>query len=337
MPRLPRIHIDKGLYFVTTISERGNNLFKDELDASQYLEHLAKYRQQYAFKLFAYGLFPTSVNLLIEIAEDTTISQVMHSINSGYTKYFNSRHQRQGHLFQQRFKATLVEKEQYLTAITRHIHLHPAKARLSEKAEDYKWTSYKHYLKQADENGLGVGIAAQEVLKNFSEDPTQQAGLYREYVEVEGKTAKEPLSKKLKSNRILGSKEFVEKVKAELKRQEDKEEKAKKGAWLESRTHKIFMPAGTALVVILLGLMVFIYRSNLGLKTQYEEMLDNKAAEFSQQIKAERKRLTRNIQEKHSADMVSYKAMKKRLEAEKRKNEELKKNITVSLNHKEGE
>ena len=69
----------------------------------------------------------------------------MHLLNSSYTGYFNLRHRRVGHLLQGRFKAHLVEEDGYFTEISRYIHLNPLRAKLVERPEQWKWSSYAGY------------------------------------------------------------------------------------------------------------------------------------------------------------------------------------------------
>ena len=103
MPMLPRIYIEGSLYYVTSMGNHGENIFRDKEDYMTYLELLKKYKEQDGYKLFSFVLMPQQLNLLIEATEQATISTIMHDIASSYTKYFNNRYQRKGHLFQERF------------------------------------------------------------------------------------------------------------------------------------------------------------------------------------------------------------------------------------------
>ena len=63
-----------------------------------YLDLIKKYKDQYGFKIFSYILMPNQLSLLLELKEETTISVIMHDLTSSYTKYYNSRYNRKGHL-----------------------------------------------------------------------------------------------------------------------------------------------------------------------------------------------------------------------------------------------
>ena len=330
MPRQPRIHIEQGLYFITTRGDHGGELFKDEADYSEYLHLLAKYKAQYRFRLFSYGLLSTYLHLLIELAKETTISEIMHVINSSYTRYFNGRYEKRGHLFQERFKAVVVEKDSYLVELTRYVHLLPVTAHLADNPEAYKWTSYQDYLEMRAEDPLGVKNDAKEVLGRLSPDAPnrdEQIRLYREFVQAAEKEKLEQLRKKLQRSRVPGSKEFAEGVKAKVKKEAVKEQKEEQKAWVASGAHKVFLIAGGLAIIGLSVLTVHAYRANMGLKRGFEDMMQRKENEFNEELSAEQEKLRENLEERYRADMVSYEATRKRLEAEQKKAEELKKKL----------
>ncbi len=78
----------------------------------------------------------------------------MQRFNASYTVYFNRRHRRSGHLFQGRYKAILIEKDEYLVELSRYIHLNPVRIKkysqweIEEKRrilKGYPWSSYGGY------------------------------------------------------------------------------------------------------------------------------------------------------------------------------------------------
>jgi len=323
MPRAPRIHIEEGLYYITTQGDRGGELFRDDRDRNEYLGLVVKYKEQHQFKLYAYVLMETYVNHLIELARGTTISEVMHVVNSTYTKYFNSRYEKRGHLFQERFKAIVAEKDSYLVDLTRAIHLIPVTARLVDRPEDYKWSSYPYYINAIKGDPCGIKKDAQDVLGRFSRNSAEQIKLYKEFMETAKKDELETLRKKLQRSRILGSKKFTDEVKAMIKKEAEKDKEADEKLWITSRARKIFIVAGSLAILILSAFVVYMYRTKINI----EKMLKRREAEFSEKMITERKMLRKDLEEKHSADMVSYEAMTKRLELEKKRAEELKKKL----------
>ena len=67
-------------------------------------------------------------NLFLE-TPDGNLAQIMRHINGAYTSYFNVKRKRAGHLFQERYKAILVEAAEYAAELSRYIHLNPVRAR----------------------------------------------------------------------------------------------------------------------------------------------------------------------------------------------------------------
>lgn len=147
MPRKPRIHYCGAVYHVMA---RGNNkepVFSSDRDKSKYLELVKKYRSKYEFSLFAYVLMENHLHLLIQVG-DTPLSRIMQGIQLSYTQYFNKKYDRVGHVFQQRYKALLCSKDDYLLTLLKYFHLNPLKGGIG--GLDYAWSSHKAYVKGTD-------------------------------------------------------------------------------------------------------------------------------------------------------------------------------------------
>lgn len=152
MPRQPRIHLENTLYYVTVRGNHGEDIYKDEGDYKMFLELLKKYKEAYGFKVFAFVFLPNHFHLVMEIPpvkeikNKKGISDFMHDLNSSYTKYFNGKYQRKGHLFRERFKTALAEKQLYTAKLTAYVHLNPQKMNLVSDPKEYKYSSYLFYL-----------------------------------------------------------------------------------------------------------------------------------------------------------------------------------------------
>ncbi|WP_278319564.1 transposase, partial [Clostridium tepidiprofundi] len=101
---------------------------------------------KYRFKLYGYCIMTTHVHLLID-SNGADISQFMHSINQSYAQYYNKRHNRRGHVFQDRFKSKIVDSHSYLLRVSAYIHRNPKDMKkYKEHLEDYKYSSLGVYL-----------------------------------------------------------------------------------------------------------------------------------------------------------------------------------------------
>jgi hypothetical protein len=109
------------------------------------------------------------------------LSQIMRHINGAYTTYFNTKRQRTEHLLQGRFKAILVDMDEYSKELSRYIHLNPIRAKMIEKLEDYQWSSYLDYIGKTKPPAW---LERNFILGYFSKKPAIAQRNYREFVEV---------------------------------------------------------------------------------------------------------------------------------------------------------
>ncbi len=96
--------------------------------------------------ILSYCLMPNHYHFLIKQKADGGITEFMHKLNTSYTKFFNINNHRSGRLFEYTFKAKAVESDELLLHISRYIHLNPVIAKITEKPEEWKWSSCQEYL-----------------------------------------------------------------------------------------------------------------------------------------------------------------------------------------------
>lgn len=149
-------------------------LFNDKNSSAHIISELEKRNQSPTLKtiselgsernplvrILCYSLMPNHYHLLIEEIGDKGISTFMHKLGTGYTNYFNIKNERVGSLFQGKFKVILIKDEEYLTHLSRYIHLNPVELvepnweiegiknweEVNKYLENYKWSSYPDYL-----------------------------------------------------------------------------------------------------------------------------------------------------------------------------------------------
>lgn len=146
MPRMARQKSYDAIYHIMARSISEVDLFKDDEDKLVYLSKIKKYQKLYEFRVYGYCLMDTHLHLIID-ANGSNISQVMHSINFSYAMYFNRRHKRHGHLFQDRFRSKIITDERYLFAASAYVHNNPMDIPLYETCpEKYKFSSLAIYI-----------------------------------------------------------------------------------------------------------------------------------------------------------------------------------------------
>lgn len=145
MGRPPRVQFSGACYFITLQGNNRQDIFMSNQDRRQFLSCLRSCQSRYGLKIYAYCLLPNRAVLLLETSQPN-LSLVMQLFCTSYTKHFNSAHDTAGHVFQGRYKALLVDKENLLAEMTRYVHLEPVRAGLRESPWRYPWSSCADYV-----------------------------------------------------------------------------------------------------------------------------------------------------------------------------------------------
>lgn len=153
------------------------------------------------------------IHLALEVASEEPVSKAMHRLASRYSIYFNRRHARVGHLFQGRYKAILVERDEYLLEVTRYVHLNPVRAGMVKKPEEYPWSSYRIYVNETPHHL----VDAEKILSYFGKRRSLSRDRYKKFVEdsLEGETAID-IEARVREQAFLGSSDFIREIKSRL-------------------------------------------------------------------------------------------------------------------------
>jgi putative transposase len=215
MPRFPRIHLEDAVYSIQMEGPSEEPIYRDSEDYEKYLSILSQAKKEFSFKLFSYALLPDRIHLLVEPQEEHPVSQIMQKITPNYTKYYNSKYGRKGHLFPKRFRSIYAERNAYLPKLTRYVHLLPERAGLAASFREYPYSSYAAYAPStALSSAIDMKEETREVLASLGtaamEDPYERFMLSADEQEMEF------LEKKLSRGSFLGSEAFVAKVRQEI-------------------------------------------------------------------------------------------------------------------------
>ncbi|MBI4706687.1 MAG: transposase [Candidatus Omnitrophica bacterium] len=142
MPRQARIITENGCYHVITRGNQKQLVFKELSDYEMYLSIVSKYKRKYNFKLYSFCLMPNHIHLLLEVNNPYFLKKVMHGLNLSYTIYFNSKYDKVGHLWQDRFKSKIIQKDEYLAECMKYIETNPMRASLAKNITTWRWSSY---------------------------------------------------------------------------------------------------------------------------------------------------------------------------------------------------
>jgi REP element-mobilizing transposase RayT len=134
MPRQSRLDFPGALHHIMARGIEKRPIFKDNTDRLNFLERLGKLLRSTQTLCFAWSLMPNHFHLLLKTGP-TPISIFMRRLLTGHALWFNKRHERSGHLFQNRFKSVLCQEDNYFLELVRYIHLNPIRANLVKEFE----------------------------------------------------------------------------------------------------------------------------------------------------------------------------------------------------------
>jgi REP element-mobilizing transposase RayT len=211
MARPLRIEYPGAIYHITSRGNARLPIFTDERDRRQFLFILEEVVERYHWLCYGYCLMDNHYHILVETVEGN-LSLGMRHLNGVYTQWFNSRHHRVGHIFQGRFKSVLVEQESYLLELCRYVVLNPVRAGMVKQAGAYRWSSYKATVGLVKAPSF---LAVDWILAQFGKRRGQAQKEFMRFVQA-GMKGASPWEE-LKAQCILGSKEFIEKLKPALK------------------------------------------------------------------------------------------------------------------------
>lgn len=174
MARRQRVHYRNAFYHVIARGNNHTHVLNQEQDKREYLILTDKYLKKYGARLYAYVIMDNHVHLLIQVGEEP-LSKVMQLIQQTYTAYYNRKYKQSGHVFEQRYKAILCEKDAYLLLLIRYIHQNPLRAGIGNL--DYSWSSHKEYA-----TGTRGRCEVDEVLQMLSGDKGKAVVQYMDFV-----------------------------------------------------------------------------------------------------------------------------------------------------------
>lgn len=141
-PRLARAQLSTfDCFHVCAKGNNGQAIFNDDKDRLRYLSLLEKYQMKFQLQYFAYCLMTNHIHLLLVAPSLQTLSRAMHALQVAYVMYFNRRHERKGHLFQDRFVSWVIKGEAHLLEAKEYIENNPVKSNMVTSKADYQWSS----------------------------------------------------------------------------------------------------------------------------------------------------------------------------------------------------
>jgi putative transposase len=233
MPRQPRLNIPGLIYHVMARGIEGRDIFRDDDDREGFLKRLADVVSKPGGPhLYAWTLMSSHFHFLLR-SGDGLLSPMMRRLMTGHAVTYNLRHNRRGHLFQNRYKSIVVEEEPYFLELVRYIHLNPVRAGIVKDLEEltqYRYTGHSVLMGRRNYEAQDVDA----VLTRFSDkrktaivgysgfvaaglnqgrrEELRGGGLIRSAGGQAAIISRSPEERELSDERILGSGDFVESV-----------------------------------------------------------------------------------------------------------------------------
>jgi len=181
MPRQARLDVPGALHHIMVRGINRYAIFKDDQDKVRFLDRLSQDISEGHCFIYAWVLMDNHIHLLFRSGKQG-ISAVMRRLLTWYAQYYNRRHRRSGHLFENRYKSILCDEEAYLLVLVRYIHLNPIRANIitTIKALDhYPWSGHSVIMGNNNQRWMDTD----HVLSYFSTKTRAARNAYRRFVE----------------------------------------------------------------------------------------------------------------------------------------------------------
>ena len=210
MPRKARILVSNYPHHVV---QRGHNrkaVFVADADYQYYLDNLCEWKKKLNIKLYAWCLMTNHVHLIVEPGDRSMdLSELMKRLAGRQTAYVNKLEKRTGSLWEGRYKASPIQRDEYLLACCRYVEMNPVRASMVAGPRQYKWSSYQERMglvkaRMLDYDATFIGLA---------DENNRRLNMYKSFLQTDVSDKEiEFLSNAWKRNQLTGSKRFVEEI-----------------------------------------------------------------------------------------------------------------------------
>jgi REP element-mobilizing transposase RayT len=180
MPRGPRLDSPGTLHHVIVRGIEKRRIVDDDRDRERFVERLGGLASETRTAVCAWAVMDNHAHLLVQSGPGG-LAGFMRRLLTGHALYYNLRHRRHGHLFQNRYKSIVCEEEPYFKELVRYIHLNPLRAGAVPdlaSLEGYPWCGHACVLGKR----TNTWQAVDEVLRWFGRTERSARGAYRRFV-----------------------------------------------------------------------------------------------------------------------------------------------------------
>ena len=181
MPRQARLDVPGALHHIMVRGINKANIFDDNEDKARFLERLGQNVIEGKCSVYAWVLMDNHVHILFKSGKHG-ISAIMRKQLTWYAQYYNRRHKRTGHLFENRYKSILCDEDNFILALVRYIHLNPLRANIVKTIEEldrYPFCGHRTLIGKAKQPWMD----ADYVLLLFGRSRRKGLAEYRKFME----------------------------------------------------------------------------------------------------------------------------------------------------------
>ena len=202
MPRAPRFSYAQAVHHITLRCNNREFLFSAP-SFELYLQVLQEARAKFSLSLYNFCLMTNHVHLLFQVNKEDVLSKAMHWVSSTFVRKFNKATGRNGHLWEGRFRSTIIEQETSFFRCMAYVDLNPVRAGMVATPQEYRWSAHDS-LRREDTKQLDLHPL-------YLETGPDAATRHSNYVEVLAQEAQRaPLS--LAREYFMGSARFVRRM-----------------------------------------------------------------------------------------------------------------------------
>ena len=173
-------------YHIYNRGARQKTIFPREETYLFALRRLKEYSQEFSITVIAYCLLPNHYHFLLRQNGDTPAGQLPQRVFNSYTKAYNKIHQSSGTLFERRYQANQVTRDEYLRHLCYYIHSNPVKHGLVQDIEAWPYSNYLDWI--GERKGT---LVDHRFIEEFFGRREQYAAAMKEYIQARGFLGKE--------------------------------------------------------------------------------------------------------------------------------------------------
>lgn len=203
MPRQARKNLDTSFIHVMVQGVNKEYIFYKEKYIEKYMEIMKKHEKEYEFSIIAYCMMNNHAHFLVYTEDINGFGKFMQKTNLIYAQMYNKEEKRYGVLFRNRYQTEPIYNIKYLINCIKYIHNNPVKAKMVEKSEDYKYSSYNDYKNN-------TGVSQSKIMKELFGSKCNYIQLFEQSYEKRYLDIKDEKNNTIQDYILEGIREFKE-------------------------------------------------------------------------------------------------------------------------------